>query len=68
VSDPVVIVSDPKFRIVRLEEGDRITYVTETPDGCDAMGAERWRELRMDNKHWVAFRDWIIRACLKEQQ
>jgi hypothetical protein len=67
LSDPIVIVSDPKFRIVRLEDGDRITYVTESPDGYDAMGVERWRELRMDNKHWTAFRDVIIRQTLDKE-
>jgi phage gp45-like len=69
VSDgPVVIVEDAKFRIVRLAEGDKVIYVTETPDGCDALGVERWRELKMDNKHWGAFRDYIIRATLKEKK
>jgi phage gp45-like len=68
VSDgPIIIVEDPKVRIVRLTEGDKVIYVTETPDGCDAMGVERWRELKMDNKHWAAFRDFIIRGSLKEK-
>jgi phage gp45-like len=69
VSDgPVVIVEDARFRIVRLAEGDKVIYVTETPDGCDAMGVERWRELKMDNKHWAAFRDYIIRAAINKER
>jgi hypothetical protein len=68
MSGPIILVADDKFRIVRLEDGDRVTYVVETPDGCDALGCERWRELRMDNKHWIAFRDYMIRAALKEQK
>jgi hypothetical protein len=64
---PTIIVQDDKFRIVRITEGDRVTYVTERPDGCDALGVERWAELKMDNKHWAAFRDYMIRTALKEK-
>ena len=68
MSGPRILVQDDKFRIVRVEDGDRITYVVETPDGCDALGCERWRELKMDNKHWTAFRDYIIRVAVKESE
>jgi hypothetical protein len=54
---------------VKLTEGDRVTYTIETPDGCDALGVERWREYKLDNKSqtMLAFRDWIIRSAAKEQ-
>ena len=68
MNGPVIVVQDECFRIVRLTDGERVTYVVETPDGADALGNERWRELRMDNKHWVAFRNYIIRTAIKEQQ
>ena len=64
---PYILAGDDKFRIVRDEVGDKVTYTVEAPDGCDALGVERWKELRMDNKHWSAFRDYIIRAALKEK-
>jgi hypothetical protein len=67
MNGPQIVVADDKFRIVRLTDGDRVTYTVETPDGCDALGVERWRELKMDNPHWRAFRDFIIRQCVKEQ-
>lgn len=62
---PVVLVQDQAFRIVRIADGNKVYYITETPDGCDALGVERWRELKMDNRHWVAFRDYIIRKALQ---
>jgi hypothetical protein len=67
---PTIIVQDDRFRIVKLTEGDRVTYTIETPDGCDALGVERWREYKLDNKSqtMLAFRDWIIRSAAKEQQ
>ena len=61
---PKVIVEDAKFRIVRVDG----TYITETPDGCDALGVERWRELKMDNQYWRAFRDYIIRAHVAQEK
>jgi hypothetical protein len=68
MNGPTIIVQDDRFRIVKLTEGDRVTYTVETPDGADCLGVERWRELRMDNKHWQAMRDFIIRQVVKEQQ
>lgn len=67
MSGPQIVAEDALFRLVRLEEGDRVTYVLEVPDGCDALGVERWREFRIDNKHIKAMRDYIIRGSLKEQ-
>ena len=64
---PFVIASDDKFRIVKLEDGDRVTYVIEKQDGCDALGVERWRDVSSDSPIVRALRDWIIRAALKEK-
>ena len=63
---PVIIASDALFRLVRMVEGDRVTYVMEVPDGCDALGVERWREFKLDNKHLRALRDFIIRGSLRD--
>lgn len=62
---PVIVATDDAlFRIVRLTEGDKVLYVMEVIDGCDALGVERWREFKLENKHLRALRDFIIRASL----
>jgi hypothetical protein len=66
-SGPRILVQDDRFRIVRIEDGERVTYVVEVPDGCDALGVERWREFKTDNTLAKAMRDYIIRLTIKEQ-
>lgn len=65
---PHVIAGSDKdgFRIVRQEDGDKVTYVTELPDGCDALGVERWKDVSTEGKVVKAMRDFIIRAATKE--
>ena len=54
------------FRIVRVEDGDKVTYVTELPDGCDALGVERWKDVSTEGKVVKAMRDFIIRAATRQ--
>lgn len=65
---PRIIASDDRFRIVRLSEGERVTYVVEVPDGCDALGVERWREFKTDNTLVRTLRDYVIRAAVAQEK
>jgi hypothetical protein len=56
------------FRIVKQEQGDKVTYIVELPDGNDALGCERWKDVSADGKVVKAMRDFIIRAALQQQQ
>ena len=59
---PRILASDGKFRIVRIVDGERVTNVLEKADGCDALGAERWRTVNVGEVDTVTrhLRDWII--------
>ena len=67
---PRVVVEEPgEFRIVRVEDGDKVSHVVEVPDGCDALGAERWRSLEMKNvKPFGMFLSYILRQIAKGEQ
>ncbi len=43
--DARIIATDGEFRIVRVEEGERVTYTLEKHDGFDALGVDRWKNL-----------------------
>ncbi len=66
MSGPRILATDGKFRIVRTEDGDRVTHVLEKIDGCDALGVERWREVNVGQSDTVSrwMRDWIIAHAL----
>lgn len=66
MSGPRILASDGKFRIVRIEDGDRVSNVLEKADGCDALGVERWREVNVGQADTVSrwLRDWIIAHAL----
>lgn len=65
---PRIIAGDDKFRLVRIEDGNKVTYILEKPDGCDALGEERWREVSQDAPIIRALRDWIIRAVVQAEK
>lgn len=63
MSTPRLVLSGKDWRVVALELPDqhgvaRLEYVIELPDGKDAMGQPRWRELTSKN----AMSDWVIVA------
>lgn len=59
---PRIIATDGKFRIVRIEQGERVSNVLERADGCDALGVERWKEIDVGAGESISrrLRDWII--------
>ena len=70
MSEPRIIASDGKWRIVRLEDGERVTHVLEKQDGVDALGVERWKELRVGEADGLTrqLRDWIIVMAVKAEK
>jgi phage/plasmid primase-like uncharacterized protein len=68
--DAVVIAGGEKdgFRIVRQTSGEKVTYLVEMPDGCDALGVERWKDVSAEGKVVKTMRDFIIRQSLKSQE
>lgn len=60
--DAVIVASSPDFRLVKQTEGEKVTYVLETPDKPDALGVERWRTVSVEMKNPLMFlRDFLIR-------
>lgn len=67
-SGPFIIAGDATFRIIRIEDGNSVTHVMELADGADALGVERWRDARMDNKGVATtLFNYIIKTALKEK-
>ena len=66
MTGPRILATDGKFRIVRIEDGDRVTNVLELADGCDALGVERWKEANVGAGESLSrrLRDWIIQHSL----
>lgn len=56
---PRVVLLAERFRIVELANGDK---TLERLDGTDAMGGERWRELKFGEADATSrlLRDWIF--------
>ena len=56
---PRILLLTPRFRIVEVGDGNK---VMERPDGCDALGVERWRECKFGDAETNArmVRDWIF--------
>lgn len=60
--EAIIIASSPDFRLVKQTEGEKVTYVMETPDKPDALGCERWRPVTIETKNPLMFlRDFVIR-------
>lgn len=67
MNGPRVLASDGKWRIVRVEDGEKVTYTLERHDGFDALGCERWKELRVGDADNLTrqLRDYIIAQAIK---
>lgn len=67
---PRVLLDAKRFRVVRTVEGSKVTYVFEKNDGCDALGVERWRDLKFGEADAVSkmLRDWIIEHVAKQDK
>lgn len=63
---PRILASDGKWRIVRVEDGERVTNVLEKHDGFDALGCERWKSLNVGEADTITrqLRDWVIAHAL----
>jgi hypothetical protein len=70
VSSTRILASDGKWRIVRVEDGERVTNILEKHDGFDALGCERWKELRVGEADNITrqLRDWIITMAVKAEK
>lgn len=66
MTGPRILATDGKFRLVRVEEGERVSYVLEKQDGFDALGCERWKETNVGSGEGLAkqLRDWIVTHAL----
>lgn len=66
MSGPRILATDGKFRIVRVEDGDRVSHVLEKQDGCDACGVERWKDINVGTGESLSrqLRDWIVQHAL----
>ena len=61
---PRIALQTPKFRVVELENGNK---VLEKYEGDDAMGLPRWRDLKVGEADNVSrlLRDWIFEHIAK---
>ncbi len=64
--EATIVAGDHTFRIVKQVQGQRVTYLLELPDGFDALGVERWKDVSADGKVVRVMRDYIIRSVTKE--
>ena len=64
-----IIAQYEKWRIVRQVEGQRVTYVLEKLNGCDALGVERWIDVKVGDSAvdniTRSMRDFIIQQAVK---
>lgn len=70
MSGPRIIAGgdDDGFRLVRVEDGERVTHILETPDGCDALGVERWREVKINGSAMTALFGYLIKIATKQER
>lgn len=69
MSGPRIIAGSDKdgFRLVRIEDGDRVSHILEVPDGCDALGVERWREFKTDSSHLKNLFNFLVKTANSKQ-
>ena len=63
ILDRVLLISEPDFRLVRIELSDGLEHVLEVRDGCDAMGTERWRKFEINGTALRALFKYLIRIA-----
>jgi hypothetical protein len=63
--EALIVAASRDFRLVKQTEGEKVTYILETPDKPDALGCERWRPVSVEMKNPLMFlRDFLIRHAL----
>ena len=65
---PRKLVDEPDFRIVEDVIGENVIHTLEVRDGVDAMGVEKWRQFRTDNKDLRAIFGYLIRLAIDLEQ
>lgn len=67
--DAAIIAQHEKWRIVKQTEGEKVTYVLEKQNGFDALGVERWQDVKLGDASVDSItrqmRDFIIQQALK---
>ena len=63
---PTLLIDQPDFRLVRVDIGDHREHVLEVRDGCDAMGAERWRKFEISGTAMKALFRYLVRISEQE--
>lgn len=66
VPQPVLLIDEPDFRLVRVVIGSNVEHVLETRDGLDAMGGERWRRFEINGSTMKALFKYLVRIADKE--
>ena len=64
---PRLLVEEPDFRLVEVCRAGNVFHVLEVRDGIDAMGAERWREFKVENPHLRQIFGYLVRIVTKGQ-
>lgn len=64
-SGPRIIASSDDFRLVRKADD---TYALELPDGADALGVEKWRDVTVSRGPMKALVDYLIREAVKGER
>lgn len=65
---PRLLIDEPDFRIVEDILGENVVHTLEVRDGRDAMGVEKWRQFKTDNKDLRAIFGFLIRLALDLEQ
>ena len=68
MTDAVIIASNAKVRIVRVDIAENTIYTIEVEDGHDALGVPRWREVSDGSKVVKAMRDLVLSMVIEQQQ
>jgi hypothetical protein len=67
--DASILAQHERWRIVKQADGERITYVLEKLDGIDALGVERWKDIKIGDGSvdsiTRSMRDFIIMQAVK---
>lgn len=64
---PKLLISEPDFRLVEDIIGESVVHILEVRDGVDAMGAERWREFKVDSANLRRIFGYLVRMAIERE-